>query len=168
MKISMYQELVPVAIRQLENLSNILNKGAAHAAAKKIDESVLINARLFPDMFPLSRQVQIACDAVKAGAARLAEIEIPSHPDTETTFEQLQERIQKTIAFLKTVKAEQIDGKEDLKISYVQRNKESNFIGLPYLQNYVLPNLYFHITTTYAILRHNGVEVGKKDYLGSF
>ncbi len=164
----MYQELVPVAIRQLENLSNILNKGAAHAAAKKIDESVLINARLFPDMFPLSRQVQIACDAVKAGAARLAEIEIPSHPDTETTFEQLQERIQKTIAFLKTVKAEQIDGKEDLKISYVQRNKESNFIGLPYLQNYVLPNLYFHITTTYAILRHNGVEVGKKDYLGSF
>jgi len=168
MKISMYQELVPVSIRQLENLSNILNKGAAYAAAKKIDESVLINARLFPDMFPLSRQVQIACDAVKAGAARLAEIEIPSHPDTETTFEQLQERIQKTIAFLRTVKAEQIDGKEDLKISYVQRNKENNFIGLPYLQNYVLPNLYFHITTTYAILRHSGVEVGKKDYLGSF
>ncbi len=100
----MYQVLIPTAIRQLENLSNILNKGAAHAVAKKIDESVFINARLFPDMFPLSRQVQIACDAVKAGAARLAEIEIPSHPDSETTFAQLQERIQKTTEFLKTIK----------------------------------------------------------------
>lgn len=163
----MYQALIPVAIRQLENLSNILNKGATHAVAKKIDESVFINARLFPDMLPLSRQVQIACDAVKAGAARLAEIEIPSHPDTETTFAQLQERIQKTIAFLQTITPAQIDDKEDLKISYVQRNKENNFIGLPYLQNWVLPNLFFHITTTYAILRHNGVEIGKKDYLGS-
>ncbi len=167
MKISIYQALIPVAIRQLENLSNILNKASAHAVAKKIDESVFINARLFPDMLPLSRQVQIACDAAKAGAARLAEIEIPSHLDSETTFAQLQERIQKTIAFLQTITPAQIDDKEDLKISYVQRNKENNFIGLPYLQNWVLPNLFFHITTTYAILRHNGVEIGKKDYLGS-
>lgn len=163
----MYQMLIPTAIRQLENLSNILNKGATHAVAKKIDESVFINARLFPDMFPLSRQVQIACDAVKAGASRLAEIEIPSHPDTETTFAQLQERIQKTITFLQTITPAQIDDKEDLKISYVSRGKENNFIGLPYLQNWILPNLYFHITTAYAILRHNGVEIGKKDYLGS-
>ena len=164
----MYQILIPTSIRYLENLSAILKKSAAHAETKKIDESIFINARLFPDMLPLSRQVQIACDAVKAGASRLAEIEIPSHPDTETTFVQLQERIEKTVQFLKTIKEEQINGKEDLKISYVQRGKENNFIGLPYLQNWVLPNLFFHATTAYAILRHNGVEIGKKDYLGSF
>ena len=168
MTISMYQSSVPVFIRQLNNLSNILNKALAHCEAKKIDQATLITFRLFPDMLPLSRQVQIACDSVKAGAARLAEVEIPSHEDTETTFAELQERITKTIAFLQTIKAEQIDGKEELKISYTQRSRESNFIGQPYLLHYVLPNLYFHITTAYAILRHNGVEVGKKDYLGSF
>lgn len=163
----MYQTLIPTSIHFLENLANVLKKGAAHAQAKKIDEKVLINSRLFPDMFPLSRQVQIACDAVKAGAARLAEIEVPSHPDVEETFEQLLQRIQKTIVFLQTIKKEQIDGKEDLKISYTQRGKENNFIGQPYLLNYVLPNLFFHITTAYDILRHNGVEVGKRDYLGN-
>jgi len=168
MTISMYQSSVPVFIRQLNNLSNILNKAVAHCEAKKIDQAALITFRLFPDMLPLSRQVQIACDSVKAGAARLAEVEIPSHEDTETTFTELQERITKTIAFLQTIKAEQIDSKEELKISYTQRSRESNFIGQPYLLHYVLPNLYFHITTAYAILRHNGVEVGKKDYLGSF
>lgn len=164
----MYQSSIPVFIRNLNNLSAILNKATAHLEAKKIDQAVFINARLFPDMFPLVRQVQIACDAAKAGAVRLAEVEMPSFEDTETTFEQLQERIAKTIKFLQTIKPEQINGKEDLKITYTQRGRESNFIGLPYLLNYVLPNLYFHITTTYAILRHNGVEVGKKDYLGSF
>ena len=163
----MYQSSVPVFIRQLGNLSAILTKAAAHAEAKKIDQSVFITARLFPDMFSLARQVQIACDAVKAGAARLAEIELPSFADTEVTFAELQERIAKTVQFLQSLKAEQIDGKEDLKITYTQRGKESNFIGQPYLLNYVLPNLYFHITTTYAILRHNGVEIGKKDYLGN-
>lgn len=168
MTISMYQSSVPVFIRQLENLSAILTKAAIHAESKKIDQSVFTSARLFPDMFPLSRQVQIACDAVKAGAARLAEVEIPSFADVEVTFSELQERIAKTVQFLKELKAEQIDGKENLKITYTQRGKESNFIGQPYLLNYVLPNLYFHITTTYAILRHNGVEIGKKDYLGNF
>ena len=153
----MYQSSVPVFIRQLENLSAILTKAAAHAEAKKIDQSVFITARLFPDMFPLSRQVQIACDSVKAGAARLAEVELPSFADTEVTFAELQERITKTVQFLQSLKAEQIDGKENLKITYTQRGKESNFIGQPYLLNYVLPNLYFHITATYAILRHNGV-----------
>ncbi len=167
MTISMYQSSVPVFIRQLENLSAILTKAAAHAEAKKIDQSVFITARLFPDMFPLSRQVQIACDSVKAGAARLAEVELPSFADTEVTFAELQERITKTVQFLQSLKAEQIDGKENLKITYTQRGKESNFIGQPYLLNYVLPNLYFHITATYAILRHNGVEIGKKDYLGN-
>ncbi len=168
MTISMYQSSVPVFIRELEILSNILAKAAAHATEKKIEETVLLNSRLFPDMLPLVRQVQIACDAAKTGAARLAEVELPSFPDVEVTFAELQERIVKTVKFLESLKAEQIDGKEDLKISYTQRNKESNFIGQPYLLNYVLPNLYFHITTTYGILRHNGVDLGKKDYLGSY
>jgi hypothetical protein len=166
MTISMYQALVPVCIHNLKNLSVILQKGADYAAAKNIDQSVLMNARLFPDMFPLVRQVQIASDAVKAGAARLAEIEVPSHEDNEVSFADLQERISKTINFLQTIKPEHIDGKEDLKISYTQHGKERNFIGLGYLLNWVLPNLYFHITATYAILRNNGVEIGKKDYLG--
>jgi hypothetical protein len=163
----MYQCSIPVFIHKLSNLSAILKKAADHCEAKKIDPSVLINSRLFPDMFPLVRQVQIASDSVKAGAARLAQIEIPSFEDKETTFADLQERIAKTIKFLQTIKPEQIDGSEELKISYEQRGKQHNFIGLPYLLNWVLPNLYFHITTAYAILRHNGVEVGKKDYLGN-
>ncbi|MCE3254555.1 MAG: hypothetical protein K0R25_49 [Rickettsiaceae bacterium] len=167
MTISMYQCSIPVFIHKLSNLSAILKKAADHCEAKKIDPSVLINSRLFPDMFPLVRQVQIASDSVKAGAARLAQIEIPSFEDKETTFADLQERIAKTIKFLQTIKPEQIDGSEELKISYEQRGKQHNFIGLPYLLNWVLPNLYFHITTAYAILRHNGVEVGKKDYLGN-
>lgn len=167
MTISMYQALVPVAIHNLQNLSAILTKAESYAEAKKVEQSVLLNARLFPDMLPLTRQVQIACDTAKASAARLAEIEIPSHPDSEKTFAELQERIKKTITFLKTIKAKQIDGKEELKISYHQHGRDRNFIGLPYLLNWALPNLFFHITTAYAILRHNGLEIGKKDYLGN-
>ncbi len=162
----MYQSSIPVFIHNLNNLSTILKKGADYGAAKKVDEAVLLNSRLICDMFSLARQVQIACDSVKAGAARLAEVEMPSFEDNEKTFGELQERIAKTIKFLQTIKPEQIDGKENLKISYVSRGKESNFIGQPYLLNYVLPNLYFHITTAYAILRHNGADIGKKDYLG--
>ncbi len=167
MTISMHQALVPTAIRALENLSAVMKKGAAHATAKKIEEKVLLESRLFPDMLPFVRQIQIACDTAKAGVSRLAEVEIPSHADTEQNFEQLQERIAKTIAYLKTIKAEQIDGKEELKISYHQHGRDRNFVGLPYLLNYVLPNIFFHSTTAYAILRHNGVEIGKKDYLGN-
>ncbi|MES2961685.1 MAG: DUF1993 domain-containing protein [Pseudomonadota bacterium] len=167
MTISMYDALIPLSIHNLENLSAILAKAESHAQAKKIDESVFINARLFPDMLPFSRQVQIACDTAKAGAARIAEIEVPSHPDVEKTFGELQSRINKTIEFLKTIKPAQINGKEELKISYIQREKEKNFIGLPYLLNHTLPNLFFHITTAYAILRHNGLEIGKKDFLGN-
>lgn len=162
----MYQSSIPVFIRHLENLSAILTKAAAHAEAKKVDQSVFLSARLFPDMLPLVRQVQITSDTVKAGAARLAGAEVPSFEDSEKTFLELQERITKTTNFLQSLKAEQIDGTENKKITYTQRGKESNFIGQPYLLNYVLPNLYFHITTTYAILRHNGVEIGKKDFLG--
>ncbi len=167
MTISIYNSLVPVAIHKLQNLSTILEKAATYAQNKKIEESVLLSSRLFCDMFPLVRQVQIACDTAKAGVARLAEIEIPSHPDTEKTFVELQQRISKTIDFLKTIKAEQVNGKEELKISYHQHGRDRNFIGLPYLVDYVLPNIYFHIATAYAILRHNGLEIGKKDYLGT-
>ena len=166
MSISMYQSSIPVFIHKLHNLSEILKKGEAFAKAKKIDESILINSRLAPDMLPLVRQIQITSDTIKAGAARLAGIEVPSFEDNETTFEQLQERITKTIKFLQSIKADQIDGSEKKKISYTQHGKENNFIGQSYLLNYILPNLYFHITIAYAILRHNGVEIGKKDYLG--
>jgi len=167
MTISMYQSSVPVFIHNLNNLSAILQKAADHSEAKKIEPSVFINARLFPDMLPLIRQVQIASDAVKATVARLAEIEVPSFEDNEASFADLQGRIVKTIKFLQTIKPEQIDGKEELKISYFQHGKDRNFVGLPYLLNWALPNLYFHITTAYAILRHNGVEIGKKDFLGN-
>ncbi|MFT5703856.1 MAG: hypothetical protein ACI9TO_001235 [Rickettsiales bacterium] len=166
MTISLYQASIPVFVHNLNNLSSILKKGAEFAEFKKIDPAVLINSRLAPDMLPLFRQVQIASDAVTAVAARLAEIEVPKSADTEISFDDLQDRISKTIAFLQTIKPEQIDGKEELKISYIQRNKEKNFIGLPYLFNWGLPNLFFHISVTYSILRHNGVEIGKKDYLG--
>ncbi len=167
MTISMYQASVPVFINKLENLSAILDKGAADAETRKIDPSVFVNARIAPTMFSLSRQVQIACDTAKAGAARLAGIEPPAFEDSETTFPQLKERIANTIKFLQSIDAAKIDGSEDRKITYTQREKESNFIGQPYLLNYVLPNLYFHITTTYLILRNNGVEVGKRDFLGN-
>lgn len=166
MTLSMYASSVPVFIHNLTNLSAILDKAAAYAQEKNIEESVLINARLFPDMFPLSRQIQIACDTVKTGAARLAQVEFPNHDDSETSFAQLQARIASTIAFLQTIEAKHIDGKEAFEVIYTQRNKERKFIGQPYLLEYLLPNLYFHITTAYAILRHNGVVVGKRDYLG--
>ncbi|MFT6106507.1 MAG: hypothetical protein ACJATL_000739 [Rickettsiales bacterium] len=165
MTISMYQASIPVFIDNLRNLSEVLKKGADFAATKKIEQSVLLNSRLAPDMLPLVFQVKTACEAAKAVAARLAEIEVPNFEVGEASFDDLQERISQTIEFLKTFKPEQIDGKEDLKISYVQRNKEKNFVGLPYLFGWGLPNLFFHITVAYSILRHNGVEIGKKDFL---
>lgn len=168
MSVQIYQITIPVFIHKLENLAHILKKGQEHALNKKIDESVFINARLAPDMFPLARQVQIACDTAKIGSARLAGIEFPAYEDNEKTFDELQIRIKKTIDFLKTISAEKINDAAEKKISYHQRNKDYNFIGLSYLVNHVTPNLYFHITAAYAILRHNGVDVGKKDYLGSF
>ncbi len=166
MTISMFKASIPVLIHGLKNLSNILTKAAAYAESKKIDPSVLINARLAPDMFPLSRQVQIATDITKGGVARLAGVEIPSFPDTETSFEELQARIAKTITFFETIQAEQIDGKEEKDISLKVGGHELNFKGQEYLLYFVIPNFYFHITTTYAILRHNGLDIGKKDYLG--
>jgi hypothetical protein len=162
----MYQASVPIFIRMLGNLSAILGKAAAYAEAKKIDPAVLINARLAPDMRPLSFQVQTACDNAKGCAARLAGIEAPSHPDTETTFAELQARITKTIDFLQSVSAAQVDGSEERTIILKMRAQEVQFQGQAYLLTFALPNFYFHITTAYAILRHNGLEIGKADFLG--
>jgi hypothetical protein len=162
----MYQASVPVFIHGLGNLSAILDKAATHAEAKKIDPSVFINARLAPDMYPLSRQVQIASDVAKGCAARLAGIEVPSYEDSETTFPELQARIAKTMAFLQSVSPSQIDGSEQRPISLKLRGKEVSFLGQPYLLSFVLPNFYFHLTTAYAILRHNGLEIGKQDFIG--
>jgi len=168
MSITMYQASIPVFVRMLGSLSAILDKAATHAETKKIDPAIFVNARLAPDMFPLSRQVQIATDMVKGCAARLAGIEVPSYEDNETTFADLQERITKTVAFLQSVSASQIDGSEDRKITLKFGSKELNFLGQAYLLDFVLPNFHFHLTTTYAILRHNGVEIGKKDYVGNY
>jgi uncharacterized protein len=166
MTISMYSASIPVFILALTNLSDVLSKGEKHAEAKKFDPTVLINGRLAPDMFPLSRQVQIATDIVKGGAARLAGVELPSFPDTETTFSELQARIQKTIDFLKTLTSAQIDGTEEKPIALKVGGRDMSFKGLTYLLTFVLPNLYFHSTVAYSILRHNGVDVGKADFLG--
>jgi len=167
MAISMYSSSVPVFVRMLGNLSTWLDKAAAHAEARKFEPTVLLNARLYPDMLPLSAQVQIACDSAKGCVARLAGVEIPKHEDTEKTLAELKARIAKTLDFIKSVPAAQIDGTEARVITIPRRTKEPLLLsGEVFLKHYALANLYFHVTTAYAILRHNGVEVGKGDYLG--
>lgn len=166
MKISMYQASVPTFIRVLGNLAAILEKAATHAEAKKIDPAVLVNARLYPDMFPLFKQVQIAADAGKGGAARLAGVEPPAYEDNETSFPELVARVRKTVSYLETLKPEQFEGSEDRTVTWQTRSATKSMQGMPYLLNHVLPNLYFHVTTAYGILRHNGVELGKGDFLG--
>ncbi len=166
MSLSMYSASVPTFTRALANLSAILQKAAAYAQAKKIDPSVLITARLAPDMFPLARQVQIATDMVKGCASRLAGVEIPSYADTEASFEELQERISKTITYLNSFKAEQINGTETKTIHLKTGSRELEFTGETYLLYFVIPNFHFHLTTAYGILRHNGLDIGKLDYLG--
>jgi uncharacterized protein len=166
MKLSMYQASATAFTRQLNNLVAILDKAAAHADAKKIDPKVLINSRLFPDMFPLLRQIQIATDTARGGAARLAGVEVPAQEDNETTFPELVARIRKTVSYLETLKAEQFEDSEDRTVTWQTRSSTKTMQGLPYLQNHLLPNLYFHITTAYDILRHSGVELGKQDFLG--
>jgi len=168
MTISMYQASVPVFIRMLNNLIGILEKAAAYAEARKIEPAVLINSRLYPDMFPLARQIRITTDAAMSGAARLAGMEPPKLEDNEATFADLIERVRKTIAYVSGFKPEQIDGSEKTKIELKVRDGTLMLDGLTFLLNRVLPNFYFHITTTYGILRHNGLEIGKKDYLGKF
>src|SRR5882757_109232 len=166
MTISMFQASVPAFIRSLNNLAAILEKGAAHAQARKIDEAVLLGSRLFPDMFPLVRQVQLVSDTAKSGAGRLAGVEFPAYEDTEATFQDLILRLRKTISYLETLRPAQIDGGEDRTVSWQSRSSTKSMLALPYLMNHVPPNLHFHVTTAYAILRHNGVEIGKKDFLG--
>jgi hypothetical protein len=168
MSLTMYQASIPGFLRMLENLSAILDKAAAHAEAKKIDPAIFINARLAPDMFPLSRQVQIATDMVKGCAARLAGIEVPRYEDNESSFADLQARIAKTKTFLQSVSASQIDGSEERQITLKFGSRELSFLGQAYLLDFVLPNFHFHLTTAYAILRHNGVEIGKMDYVGNY
>ncbi len=167
MSLSMYQASIPVFIKGLNNITAILHKAAAYAESKKIDPAVLLNSRLAPDMFPLTRQIQIATDSVKGCAARLAGIEVPSYQDTESTLDELQARISKTIDFLQTVTAAQIDGSEQKAVTLKLRGKDVNFTGQDYLLSFVLPNFYFHYTTTYNILRHNGLDIGKTDFLGN-
>ena len=166
MTISLYQAAVPVFQRSLTNLKAILTKAAAHAAAKKIDESVFLNSRLAPDMFVMSRQVQIAADFAKGQTARLAGVEVPKYEDDEKTFAELIARLDKTLAFIGTFKPEQIDGQEERDISITIAGNPVAFKGQPYLLHYGLPNFYFHMGMAYAILRHNGVEIGKDDFLG--
>jgi len=165
MALSMYDASIPGFVRMLNSISGILDTAAAYAEAKKIDPSVLLSARLSPDMFPLSRQIQIMSDGSKAGVARLAGVEAPSMPDTETTIPELKERIAKTVAFLQSLKPEQFDGAEDRTITMKFGPADASFPAVDYLTSFVIPNFYFHATTAYAILRHNGVEVGKPQYL---
>jgi hypothetical protein len=167
MTISVYDFSIPVLSRALTNLSNILDKAAAHAAAKKYDSSVLLHLRLFPDMHPLSRQVQIACDTAKGAAARLAGVDVPKHEDTESTLDELKQRIGKTLDFLKTVSAEQVNGAEGRTIEIKFPNGAWKFTALAYLVDFVLPNFYFHESMVYALLRKSGVEIGKTDFLGA-
>jgi len=167
MKISMFQASIPVFIHKLNNLAAIVDKAAAFAAAKKIDDAVLVGYRLAPDMLPFSTQIQIACDMVKGCGARLAGIDAPKFDDNEKTLPELKARIEKTIAFLDTLKAAQIDGTDEKAVEVKFPSVTFNFAGLGYLNNFVLPNFYFHMTTAYAILRHAGVELGKQDFLGN-
>ena len=165
--ISMYGATVPVFVKALGNLALILEKAQAHAEARKFDGAVLVASRLYPDMLALSNQVQIASDSAKGGAARLAQVEPPSFPDDEKTIPELAERCRKTIRFLETLKPAQFEGAESRTCSWTTRSGEKSMLGLPYLLHHVTPNVYFHVTTAYDILRHNGVEVGKKDFLNN-
>ena len=166
MTISMYQASVPVIVRTLTSLDHFLTKAEADAAERGFDPAVFLAARLSPDMHPLTRQVQIATDGAKGGIARLAGIENPSFPDTETTFAELHARIAKTLDFVKTATPAQIDGTEANTITLKFPGREMSVPGQAFLLHFVLPNLFFHVTTAYAILRHNGVKLGKMDFLG--
>jgi hypothetical protein len=167
MAVSLYDFSIPVLIRGLTNTSAILDKAAAQAAARKYDTAVLAQSRLFPDMHPLLRQVQIACDTAKGAAARLAGIEVPKHEDTEVSFADLKARIAKTLDFLKTVTQAQLLEAEGRSIELKFPNGSRTFTATSYLTEFVLPNFYFHISMVYALLRKNGIDIGKGDFLGA-
>jgi len=167
MTISMYQASAPRFANTLKNLSAILDKAQAHCDAKKIDPLVLTSARLYPDMFALARQVQVVCDTAKGAMARLAGVEIPKHEDTEKSFEELKTRIAKTVALIEAFKPAQIDGTEDKDLVIKLGAREVQWKGMQYLLGFALPNFYFHAATAYDILRHNGVELVKRDFIGT-
>lgn len=165
----MYVASVPVFKQLLGGLSGVLTKAAEHAAARKIDPPALLQARLFPDMFPLLRQVQIATDFARSVAARLAGVEVPSAPDTEQSFDELQQRIASTVAFLDSLDPAGFDSSETREIVLRPGTpKERTLSGQAYLLSYGLPQFFFHVTTAYALLRHSGVDIGKRDYMGSY
>jgi uncharacterized protein len=169
MSISMSTSSLPVFRQMLNSLSHVLAQAQAHAVTKKIEPEALLQARLFPDMFPLLRQVQIAADFAKSVSARLAGAEVPSYEDNERSFPELQARIAKTLALIDSLDPAQIDGSEEREIVLRPGTpKEKRLTGQSYLLHYGLPQFFFHVTTAYAILRHNGVEIGKADFMGSF
>ncbi|MBX3618474.1 MAG: DUF1993 domain-containing protein [Rhizobacter sp.] len=167
MSITQYSASVPVFVRMLGNLVKWIDKAEAHAQAKKFDPSVYLVARLAPDMLPFSRQIQIACDGAKFCVARLAGVDAPKHDDSEASLADLKARIASTLAFIQSVPADQITGSEDKDINVPRRDGVFVMKGEAYLKHYAMPNVYFHVTTAYALLRHNGVELGKADYLGA-
>jgi hypothetical protein len=167
MALSMYEASIPVLVRFLKHFSAMLDKAEEYAKEQKIDPVVLANARLAPDMYPLINQVQLASDAAKGCAARLAGMEVPSFADTEKSFAELQKRIARTLDFIKGIPSERFEGSEDRPITVRLPKRELSFTGRDYLLYFVQPNLYFHVVTAYAILRHQGVGLGKMDFLGS-
>lgn len=167
MSLSMSSASLPVFKSMLANLKHILDKAAAHAQARRFDPGNLTQYRLAPDMLPFSRQILIACDAARLGVARISGVETPRYEDTESTFEELKARIDKTLAWLETVPPEKLDGTEDREVTFpVGREATRTMRAEDYLKHWMLPNFYFHVTTAYVILRHNGVDLGKADYLG--
>jgi len=163
----MYQASVPVFLQGLKNLAAILDKAAGQAAERKIDPAVLLNDRLAPDMFPLVRQVQIASDHAKGAPARLAGIDVPKFEDVEKDFDDLQQRLARVTEFIKSISPAQIDGSEEREITLPIGGQSMAFMGQAYLLHFALPNFYFHLTTAYAILRHNGIVIGKRDFIGA-
>ena len=167
MTISMHTASVPIFTRMLGNLLTWLDKAEAHAAAKKFDPAVLLAARLAPDMLPFTKQIQIACDAAKFGVSRIGEVDAPKFEDNEATVAELRERIRKTIDFVASVPAAKMDGSEAREVTVPRRDGPMVIQAEAYLKQWVLPNFFFHLSMAYALLRHNGVELGKADYLGA-
>jgi uncharacterized protein len=167
MSISMHSASVPIFTRMLGNLLTWFDKAEAHAAAKKFEPSVLLATRLAPDMLSFTTQIQIACDTAKFGVSRIAGVEAPKFDDKEASFAELRERVRKTLDFVASVPASQIDGKEEAELIVPRRSGPVTWKAEAYLKNHVLPNFFFHLTTAYALLRHNGVDLGKSDFLGA-
>jgi hypothetical protein len=166
MSISLYDVSIPIFTLSLNNLSAILDKAESHGEAKKVDPKVIPQSRLIVDMLPLSAQIQIACDTAKGAAARLAGVEVPRYEDTEATLAELKARVAKTLDFIKTIKPEQLQGAETREVILQLPQTTLKFSGLNYLTNFALPNFFFHVTMAYALLRKNGIDLGKRDFLG--